>query len=159
VDNILVAGPDHKSKHVAISRVVATILAVVAGGIFGVGALTTPAAASPRAHTADRSCEEIRSAHAFFAVTVDRGGVPCATARSVLREFMGGGGVEHGGPYAYEQWWSLGRWRCAHGAGAGTCFRGGSSYEHASAAIIAEWVAWECGYKPGEGATVPCKKG
>jgi hypothetical protein len=130
-------------------RVVATVLAVVASGMFGV--LAVPAAASVTARTADRGCGEILSAHSFFAVTV-HGNVSCARARRVLGEFMAGGGVKHGGPHAYQQWWSLGPWRCSYGAGAGGCSLNGSG-----AAALAEWVAWECGYKP-PGATAPCRK-
>ncbi len=67
---------------------------------------------------------------------------------------MGGGGVKHGGPYGYQQWWSTGDWRCGHGAGGGGCSRPASSTHH-RAAILADWVATECGYKP-KGATTPC---
>lgn len=119
--------------------------------------IASSAVAGGAARTASSGCGEIRAAHAFFAVT-SRGDVSCGTARRVLRTFMGGGGVRHGGPYAYEEWWTIGPWRCGHGAGSGTCFRGGSNYENARASITAQWVAWECGYKP-PGATVPCKKG
>ncbi len=115
------------------------------------------AVAGGAARTADGGCGEVRAQHAFYAVTA-RGSVSCGPARRVLRKFMGGGGVKHGGPYAYEEWWSLGAWRCSRGAGGYTCFRGGANYESARASMTAEWVAWECGYKPA-GATVPCRKG
>lgn len=98
---------------------------------------------------AEHSCGEIRVAHAFFRVG-KRGPVTCGTARTVMRSFMAGKGIKHGGRYAYEQWWALGRWRCGHGAGGGGCTRGDASIE-------ASWVAWECGYKPPE-ATVPCRR-
>ncbi len=130
---------------------------VVLALLLAVAYMAPSALAGGVARTAGSGCGEIRAAHAFFAVT-SRGSVSCRTARRVLRKFMGGGGVRHGGPYAYEEWWSVGAWRCGHGAGGGSCFQGGSSYENARASIIAEWVAWECAHKP-PGATVPCKKG
>jgi hypothetical protein len=127
------------------------ILAVVASGVVSVGVLAMPAGASTKT-----SCKEIRAAHAFFAVTA-QGSVSCGTARHVLGEFMGGSGVKHGGPPAYQEWWSLGPWRCSYGAGAGSCFRDGSNYLTARATINADWTAWECGYQ--SGGSVPCRKG
>jgi hypothetical protein len=133
-------------------RVVAAVLAVFGGGLFGVGSLASVPPGSAAARAADRRCGEILSAHSFYAVTVHRGNVSCARAQRVLRVFMAGGGVKHGGRYAYQQWWSLGHWRCSFGAGAAGC-----ADRSAGAAILAEWVAWQCGHKP-PGATAPCKK-
>ncbi len=135
----------------------ASAVVVAVSLAFAGTAQATPAAAFPKAHAADRRCGEIPSEHTFFAVTVDRGGVPCATARNVVREFMDGGGVKHGGPYAYEQWWSLGKWRCTHGAGGGACMRGGSRWADAKDQIEMQQVASECGYP--SFTTLPCKKG
>jgi hypothetical protein len=142
---------------------VAVALLVGVGGMWMLWATmttsadATPTAMAPRARAADRSCGEIVVAHAFYAVAISRGGVVCATARRVLREFMGGGGVEHGGPSAAQMVWSLGRWRCGFGAGGGGCIRGGSNTMNAGSVISAEWTAWVCGYKP-SGAKVPCER-
>lgn len=121
---------------------------LVVGGLCML-ALTGAAQAAPRGRVA-RRCGDIHAEHAFFRVEVTSGQVGCGVARYVLRRFMGGHGVEHGGPYAYEQWWSLGHWRCGHGAGGGGCRRG-------AAMILAEWVAWECGHEPA-GVTTPCRR-
>jgi hypothetical protein len=132
-------------------------------GVFGgilliavlmLGVAVTPTGATVRKAAAGRSCDDIFSQHAFYSVTVSRGSVSCETGRRVLGKFMGGGGVKHGGQYAYQQWWSIGDWRCGFGAGAGGCSRAASKRDP-SASIIAQWLAWECGYKP-SGATVPC---
>jgi hypothetical protein len=106
-----------------------------------------------RSGTTARVCDDILSLHAFYSVTV-RAGSSCSTARRVLHTFMGGGGVAHGGPAAYQQWWSVAGWRCGYGAGGGACLRSVSG-RRARASIVADWLAWECGYKP-QGATVPC---
>lgn len=107
--------------------------------------------ASAHPHT----CPPVHAGGAILSVTVVRGNVGCPAVRRVLHAFMSGGGVQHGGPYEYEKWWDLGRWRCAHGAGAGSCIRGGSNYQTATDYIIAQWVAWECGHQP---AGTSCRK-
>ena len=104
----------------------------------------------PGAAHASRGCGSLRSAHAFFRVVIVHGSASCGEARNVLQRFMAGAGVEHGGPYAYQQYWSLGAWRCGHGAGGSGCSRGRSL-------IQALWVADECGHKPA-GATAPCRR-
>jgi hypothetical protein len=118
------------------------------------GVAATPTRASVRMASAGRSCEDIFGQHAFYSVTVSRGSVSCETSRRILGKLMAGGGVKHGGQYAYQQWWSIGDWRCGFGTGAGECSRAASTRD-LSASIIAQWLAWECGYKP-TGATVRC---
>ncbi len=112
------------------------------------------AAGSAESAAARKSCDDILVGHGFYSVAVRRGHAYCVTARRVLSELFAGGGVKHGGPYAYEQWWSIGDWRCGFGAGGAGCSRKASN-KHPSASILATWLAWECGYKP-RGATAPC---
>jgi len=99
---------------------------------------------------ANRGCGQIRVAHAYYAVRIERGNVGCPAARRALRMLFELRGTRHGGPYAYEEWWSVGAWRCGFAAGSGTCNRGG-------ARVTAIWRAWECGHQPG-GPTTPCRR-
>ncbi len=133
------------------SRFLIGLLTFATASACAVWILVVSAAGSSAA--AGRSCDDILSAHAFFSVTIERGSVSCASARRVLTILMGGGGVKHGGPYAYQQWSSVGDWRCGFGAGGAVCSLP-ASRNHGSARAEAEWLAWECGHKPG--GTVPC---
>jgi hypothetical protein len=121
----------------------ATVFVAVGGcAVVAVGAQATAACSALRlAHARVDS-------HAFFTATVQHGRVGCATTRYVLSKVLGGAGVKHGGPYAYQESWTLDGWRCGFGAGAVGCSRGNDS-------IDAEWLAYECGYEPEE-ATAPC---
>ncbi len=125
---------------------------VALGALFAVVCVAGAAPASGNAATP--GCDAIRvsesrlESDAFFSVTVESGHVSCGTARGMLGRLLAGGGVQHGGPYAYQEWWTLDGWRCGFGAGAASC-------ERAGATISTEWVADECGHRPA-GATAPC---
>lgn len=90
------------------------------------------------ASRAARACGSFRLQGLRFHVTVQRGPVRCRTARRVLRRFLAGGGVKHGGPSSAQTYWTLGRWKCGTGAGGGGCIRGGRTFRTARDRIIAQ---------------------
>jgi hypothetical protein len=135
----------------------AALCALVSGG--AAQALAANGTPAPPAVQPARTCPSIKAEHDFWEVTVVRGSIGCAAAREVLASFIGGAGVEHGGPYEYEKHWDLGRWRCAHGAGSASCIRGSASYKTAKDYISAAIKTSECGHPP-VGASEPpeCEK-
>jgi hypothetical protein len=81
------------------------------------------------------SCTQIDAGGQIFHVKIHKGPVSCGEAQSILRTFFSGGGVEHGSGAEYKRTWTIGNWRCGHGAGGGGCIRGGSNTENASSWI------------------------
>ena len=126
----------------AVARRGALLLVLVAVAAVAPGALAT---AAPTGHAdgatvahAARACDGFRLHGLRFHVTVERGPVSCRTARRVLRRFLAGGGVKHGGPSSAETYWTLGRWKCGTGAGGGGCIRGGRTFRTARDWVIAQ---------------------
>jgi hypothetical protein len=120
-----------------------TLIALIAAVLITLPAATALASDPPVHSAKHRSCGHFRAGKGYkirFHVTIERGHVRCRTARRVLRKFMNGGGRMHGprdGP-AYRQYWTIGRWRCGHGAGGGACVRHGKNYRTARDYIAAQ---------------------
>lgn len=121
-----------------------TIGALVVSGLL---ALVASSAA------ARRSCGTFRASGATLAVTVQRGGVTCSTARHVLSDFFHGRGEMHGPPNgpAYKQWWSVDGWACGYGAGGGGCSRSGSLIQAFAVGRVQDAAARSCGGVSGSG--------
>lgn len=58
---------------------------------------------------------------------VVRGSASCASARAVVRDFIGGKGVGHGDETDAGTYYTVRGWRCFSGADGGGCCRRGSS--------------------------------
>jgi hypothetical protein len=66
-----------------------------------------------------------------------KGKVTCRKGKSVIRQFLvEHNGTAHGGPYGYNTYYTLGRWKCGSGAGGGACKR-----RHPKARVRGLWTA------------------
>jgi hypothetical protein len=93
-------------------------------------------APAPVTAAAKRSCKSVTARGRRFRVVINRGAVSCRLARNVLRDFMSGKGIKHGGPSSAETYWTLRGWKCGTGAGGGGCIRHGPTYRTAR-----DWIS------------------
>jgi hypothetical protein len=91
-----------------------------------------------------------RSYRSVEHLVIRRGSVSCSDAQKVVRDFVAGRGVEHGSGPEADRSWTVDGWTCGHGAGGGSCLRGGATGLSASSYRTAKdyieyWVAgyWE----------------
>jgi hypothetical protein len=94
-------------------------------------------ASGSSAASAWKRCGKIKADPKGHFKVSKKGSVSCRSARKLMRQFLvQHKGTKHGGPYGYNTYWTLGRWKCRAGAGGGGCTR-----NHPKAGVQGVWTS------------------